>query len=183
MSEQDLTQGLVVEDLRTRGRIEIRAFLPLSKRASSASHHAFERVHETPIPRQEGLRRSSPSVRHSFLSSQSHPHRSEASFRVFGSDLGFPSRKEGSKGVRIGSKGRRDWKETGVHVLLVFFMDTGPTTKEASIMADKESISDAAFFKLCWGKGDSRKTFLGRKYHVILGRESRLQEVDVKLST
>lgn len=50
-------------------------------------------------------------------------------------------------------------------------------------MTETESISDAAFFKLCWGQGDSRKTFLGRKYHVILGRESRLQEVDVKLST
>jgi len=50
-------------------------------------------------------------------------------------------------------------------------------------MADEMDLSEVAFFKLCWGHGESRKTYLGRKYEVLIGRESKLQEVDVKLST
>lgn len=50
-------------------------------------------------------------------------------------------------------------------------------------MADASDLSEVGFFKLCWGHGESRKTFLGRKYEVLIGRESKLEEVDVKLST
>mmetsp|Transcript_5183 Transcript_5183/g.32541 ORF Transcript_5183/g.32541 Transcript_5183/m.32541 type:complete len:143 (-) Transcript_5183:2520-2948(-) len=59
----------------------------------------------------------------------------------------------------------------------------GDYTGTSSVgMADASDLSEVGFFKLCWGHGESRKTFLGRKYEVLIGRESKLEEVDVKLN-